>query len=146
VTELVIDAPHLQTHGQRFGTAALLVAGWLLWMYFAFPFLTLCGWWLGIRVCSFWVNLCGGYLSLQKLLHLYGMTVGGLLGGWLGWVLLQKGRRRIEASAGCSEPVTDGELCRAFGVAPETLANGRASRYASVHFDRHGHIVRIEPE
>lgn len=141
-TEIVINAPDLQSPAQRLSTAILLGMGWLLWAYFAFPFVELCGWFMDIRICSEWVNLSGGYLSLQHLLVLYGLTVAGWLGLWSLWVMyrsLRHRRRRGALPAVALEPI-----CRDFGVEPAQVAQCRASRVTTVHFDGNGRIVGME--
>jgi len=145
VTELVINAPELQTRRQRFGALAVAAAGWLLWAYFLFPVLELCGWWLDIRLCSVWVNLSGGYLGLTQLLQLYAATVGGLAGLWM----LRVAYGLSGAAAGGSAPplpapVAAKALCEAFQLDFPSLAEGRSSRYVEVHFDAQGRITRLQ--
>ncbi|MDD5036461.1 MAG: poly-beta-1,6-N-acetyl-D-glucosamine biosynthesis protein PgaD, partial [Methylococcaceae bacterium] len=68
MTHLVIDAPHLQTWGQRIGAMTVTVIGWLLWCYFFFPLLALACGFLNYPECSQWVNLSGGYPKLRQMM------------------------------------------------------------------------------
>jgi poly-beta-1,6-N-acetyl-D-glucosamine biosynthesis protein PgaD len=147
VTELVINAPELQTHGQRLGAFAVTVMGWLLWAYFLFPVLELCGLWLDIRVCSVWVNLSGGYLGLTQLLQLYAATVAGLAALWTlrvayGWSgeAVTDGRRPLPGRVG------NEALCAAFQIDIASLVEGRDSRHVDVHFDAQGRITQLRPQ
>lgn len=144
MTELVINAPHLQTGGQRLSAGALTVAGWLLWCYFFFPVITLAGWLMNIEACSQWVNLSGGYLNLQEILGIYGLTVAGMAGLWAGWAFYNTFQWRRERGEKLAPVVGIEGLCQAFGVEAETLSRCQKSRYAVVHFDLHGHIVGLE--
>lgn len=145
MTELVINAPHLQSTGQRMSTLALLVFGWLLWAYFSFPFVTLCGWFLDIRVCSEWVNLSGGYLSLQELLYVYGKTIASLVAVWCAWALYNGARRQRRRNRSIEQvPVSLPELSRSFGVEESELHHCRLSRFTTVQFDSVGRIVGMQ--
>lgn len=144
MTELVINAPHLQTGGQRLGAATLSWAGWLLWCYFFFPLVTLAGWALDIEACSQWVNLSGGYLNLQEMLVIYALTVMVMAGLWCGWVFYNEFMSRREHRVKPALAVSVEEVCKVFGVEAEVLVRCRQSRYAVVHFDHHGHIVELE--
>jgi len=141
--ELVIDQPAWQNPRQRLASWALLLCGWALWLYFAFPFVELCGWWLDVRVCSWWVNLSGGSLSLRILLFLYGKTLAGLLGGWCAWTVYND-RRERRRPAPCPLPVPQEDLRREFGVGGRQLALARNSRHTTVHFDSAGRILKLE--
>ncbi len=145
MTELVINAPYLQTYGQRFGAVALTVLGWLLWCYIFFPLVTLSCWLVDNEVCSQWVNLAGGYLNLQQLLSVYLQTIFGLTLLWGGWVLYNMLRQRRGRKAPLSHRVSAEDLCAQFRVEPMELALCQASRYAIVHFDEAGHIIALEP-
>ena len=144
--ELVINAPHLQTHSQRFGAMAISVMGWLLWCYFLFPLATLGCWLLDHRECSQWVNFAGGYLDLQHLLGVYLKAVLVLVQLWLLWVGYNaiKGRMRGRPQNAAKERVTTDELCRTFCVDHDSLTRCQRSPYAVVHYDHQGHIIGLE--
>lgn len=147
MTELVINAPHLQTRGQRFSTALLSLSGWLLWGYFLLPLLILCGWWLGVQVCAFWVSLCGGYPGLQKLLILYGCTVLGLTGGWTLWVAFDAWlRRQARSTRGATVIVDTRQLSQYFALPEEQITHSRENRMTTVHFDSEGRITDLKPD
>ena len=144
--ELVINAPHLQTRGQRFSTALLSLSGWLLWGYFLLPLLILCGWWFGVQVCGFWVNLCGGYPGLHKLLTLYGWTVLGLTSGWILWVAFDTWLHRQAGTRHHPTVVVDSsELSHYFSQPEDLLIRCRDSRITTVHFDSEGRITDLNP-
>ena len=77
--ELVINAPHLQTFGQRLAAVALNGFGWLLWCYFFFPLVSLGCWFLDYAQCSQWVDLSGGYSHLRGMLLVYAETVAAMM-------------------------------------------------------------------
>lgn len=142
--DLVIDAPDLQSRVQRLSTAVLLATGWLLWAYFSFPFVELCGWFLDVSICSVWVNLSGGYLSLQRLLEIYTLTIIGWLAAW-SFLGIGRNLRAPRQHAATGVPHADlAALCHDFGVDQALVAECRASRVATVHFDGDGRIVGLE--
>ena len=142
--ELVIDAPHLQTAGQRLAAWTLNLFGWLLWCYFFFPLVSLGCWFLDYAECSQWVNLSGGYLNLQQMLLVYVETVAAMILVWLVWVVYNRVKRRRRAPIPMPRPVSRGELCRTFQVLKKELKECQESRFAVVHFDRAGHIIGLE--
>lgn len=145
MTELVIEAPHLQSNGQRGSAIVVLMVGWCLWLYFCFPFIELFGWVIGLPICSVWVNLSGGYLSLQNLLMVYAMTITGLVGAWSLWAgynALKQRRRRLRETP----LIGAAALCQAYGVAEESLALCRNSQNVTVRFDAAGNIVAMQGE
>lgn len=141
--ELVINEPHLQTHGQRFGTTVLTVSGWLLWSYFFFPLVTLSCWLVDNEVCSQWVNLSGGYLNLQEMLLIYVQTIAALIIGWGLWFFYNTLKRNAKP-AFKQGSVSTSDLCDAFKVKEDELKQCQKSRYAVVHFDQSGHIVGLD--
>jgi len=144
VIELVINAPHLQTGGQRLAAVALNLFGWLLWTYFFFPLVSLGCWFLDYAQCSQWVNLSGGYLNLQGMLLVYAETVAAMSLAWLVWVVYNRVKRRRRPPMPAPQPVSRGDLCRAFHVSQKELKECQESRFAVVHFDRNGHIIGLE--
>jgi poly-beta-1,6-N-acetyl-D-glucosamine biosynthesis protein PgaD len=143
VIELVIDSPHLQTHGQRFSALSLTLMGWMLWSYFFFPLITLSCWLVDNDICSQWVNFAGGYLSLREDLAICAQTVVGLALIWSLWMiysLLKAQGRRPEKQPG---PVSAKTMSVAFGVETAQLRKCRAGQYTVVRFDAHGHIVDL---
>jgi poly-beta-1,6-N-acetyl-D-glucosamine biosynthesis protein PgaD len=144
VTELVINAPHLQTRRQRIGAVAVAVAGWLLWCYFLFPLLALGCWFLDDEECSQWVNLSGGYLNLKDILTFYVKTVAAIFLAWTAWTAYDWARRWRSRPAPAPQAVSAKEICEAFQVDLQELERCRASRYAVVHYDAQGHIVGLE--
>ncbi len=143
--DLVIDAPDLQSRVQRLSTAVLLVTGWLLWAYFSFPFVELCGWFLDVSICSVWVNLSGGYLSLQRLLEIYALTIVGWLAAWSCLGISRNLRTNRPGLQAAHVPRADlALLCRDFGVDAAQVVECRASRVATVRFDSEGRIVGLE--
>lgn len=146
MTELVINAPHLQTPGQRFSTALLSFSGWLLWGYFFLPLLFLCGWWLGVQICALWVNLCGGYLGLQKLLLLYSGTILGLSAGWAVWIAYDGySYRSVGRMTRLPARVSTDEMSRFFALSENLLTDCRESQITTVQFDTEGHIIGLTP-
>ena len=144
MTELVIDAPHLQTWGQRLAAAALNVFGWLLWCYFFFPLASLACWFMDFDQCSQWVNLSGGYLNLQDMLLVYIESVAGLVVVWSAWVAYNLAKRHRRQAPPISSPVSRVELCQSFKVSRTDLQACQESRYVVVHFDQSGHIIGLE--
>lgn len=143
--DLVIDAPDLQSRVQRLSTAVLLATGWLLWAYFSFPFVELCGWFLDVSICSVWVNLSGGYLSLQRLLEIYTLTIIGWLAAWSFLGISRNLRTDRPYAPAPGVPRADlAALCHDFGVDQALVAECRASRVATVRFDGDGRIVGLE--
>lgn len=143
MTELVINAPHMQTGTQRLGAISVTVAGWLLWCYFFFPLVTLSGWLLDFEACSRWVNLSGGYLNLREILAVYGATVAGMAGLWGCWAFYNGLKRRRQAISQI-KVIGVPELSARFGVDAGTLKRCQQSQYSVVHFDDRGHIVGLE--
>lgn len=143
MTELVINAPDLQTYPQRLGAAMLTVAGWLLWSYIFFPLVTLSCWLVDNDVCSQWVNIAGGYLQLQSMLSVYLQTVAGLSLLWAAWVAYNHLRTRLQPKPSALAAIGTDELCRAFQVTSEDFARCRESRYAVIAFDAKGRIVSL---
>ncbi|MDD2767775.1 MAG: poly-beta-1,6-N-acetyl-D-glucosamine biosynthesis protein PgaD [Methylococcus sp.] len=145
MTELVINAPELQTQGQRLSAFAVTVMGWLLWAYFLFPVLELCGLWLDIRLCSVWVNLSGGYLGLTQLLQLYAATVIGLAALWTLRVAYGlSGPVASDAGRPMPSAVGNEALCAAFQVDVASLIEGRNSRACGRSFRRPGADYAVE--
>lgn len=144
MTELVINAPHLQTWGQRLGASALNLFGWLLWCYFFFPLVSLACWFMDFSQCSQWVNLSGGYLNLQDMLLVYVETVAAMALVWLVWVAYNLFKRRHRRPPPPPRPVSRGELCEMFKVSKKELKECQESRFAVVHFDQSGHIIGLE--
>ena len=142
--ELVINAPHLQTFGQRLAAVALNGFGWLLWCYFFFPLVSLGCWFLDYAQCSQWVDLSGGYSHLRGMLLVYAETVAAMILVWLAWVAYNQARRRRRPPAPPARAVSRGDLCRAFNVSKTELKECQESRFAVVHFDQHGHIIGLE--
>lgn len=143
MTELIINAPHLQTWGQRLGAAALNVLGWLLWCYFLFPLVSLACWFMDYAECSQWVNLSGGYLNLQDMLLVSIETVAALTVVWVIWVVYRLARRK-RRQVSVPAPVSREELCLAFQVSAAELEQCQTSRVVVVHFDPSGHIIGLE--
>lgn len=144
MTELVINAPHLQTRRQRIGAVAIAVAGWLLWCYFLFPLVALGCWFLDDDECSQWVNLSGGYLNLKDILTIYVKTVVAIVLTWIFWTLYDGIRRWRAKPAPARQPLGAQAMSEAFQVDLQALERCRASRYAVVHFDPQGRIVGLE--
>ncbi len=142
--ELVINAPHLQTWGQRMAAVVLNVSGWLLWCYFFFPLVSLGCWFLDYDQCSQWVNLSGGYLHLQEMLLIYLETVAAMALVWIAWVGYNLAKRRRRQPVPHARPVSRGDLCRTFNVSKKELKECQESRYAVIHFDENGHIIGLE--
>jgi poly-beta-1,6-N-acetyl-D-glucosamine biosynthesis protein PgaD len=144
VTDLVINAPHLQTSGQRISAFGLAVFGWLLWCYLFFPLVTLGCWLVDDDNCSQWVNMAGGYLNLREMLEVYSHAILAIMAAWAGWLgyncLRHISRREINAV----KTITEGELIEAFGVDSSELRICQSSRIAIVHYDGDGHIVGLE--
>lgn len=144
---LIIDLPHLQSFGQRLGSWAVALLCWLLWLYFLTPLVTLGGWLLGVKELAREIRWFGGTKSLQELLWLYGETVLALAIFWLLWALYQHLRFRSAVDRRANPvAVSDGELCAAYDVDPAQLRKARDSHWVTVHFDDHGHIVRLKPQ
>jgi poly-beta-1,6-N-acetyl-D-glucosamine biosynthesis protein PgaD len=143
VTELVINAPHLQTRSQRIGAVAIAVLGWLLWCYFLFPLVTLGCWLMDDEECSQWVNMSGGYLNLKEILLLYLQTIAVIALIWLFWAIYNLVKRR-RADSPAPNPVNCADLCKTFEVDAEALRLCQKSRYAVVHFDQQGRIIGLE--
>lgn len=145
MTELVINAPHLQTWGQRLGAFALNLFGWLLWCYFFFPLVSLACWFMDFAQCSQWVNMSGGYLNLQDMLVLYVETITTMALVWLLWVVYDRGLRHPHRPAPpASQPVSRRELCQMFDLPKKQLKECQESRFAVVHYDQGGHIIGLE--
>ncbi len=144
MNELVINAPHLQTWGQRLAAGALNLLGWLLWCYFFFPLVSLGCWFLDYDQCSQWVNLSGGYLNLREMLLVYLETVAVMVLVWLLWVAYNLAKRRRRHPARPPQPVSRADLCRTFNVSKKELKECQESRFAVVHFDQSGHIIGLE--
>ncbi|QSA98454.1 poly-beta-1,6-N-acetyl-D-glucosamine biosynthesis protein PgaD [Methylococcus sp. EFPC2] len=144
MTELVINAPHLQTGRQRLGATAVSAVGWLLWCYLLFPLAALAGWLLNVEACSQWVNLSGGYLNLQEMLAIYGLTVSVMAGIWTCWVSYNAFMSRRDSGAQQATAVSLDDVCAAFGVRADDVMRCRRNRYAVVHFDHHGQIIGLE--
>jgi poly-beta-1,6-N-acetyl-D-glucosamine biosynthesis protein PgaD len=144
VTELVIDAPHLQTNRQRFGAATLTLFGWLLWCYFLFPLVSLGCWLWNDELCSQWVNMAGGYLNLREMLTFYLHAVAVIAGAWCLWLACSVCRGLLRRHPAPVAAVAAASPCRGFGVDPGELEACQASRFVTVHFDRHGAIVGLE--
>ncbi|MGI9213649.1 MAG: poly-beta-1,6-N-acetyl-D-glucosamine biosynthesis protein PgaD [Methylococcaceae bacterium] len=144
MTELVINAPHLQSTGQRISTVILSFSGWLLWGYCLLPLLILCGWWLGIHICAFWVNLCGGYLGLQKLMFLYLCTVAGSAAGWAAWILYNQLRHPgVHEVRQNPTVVTSREMSEYFKQSEAVIETCRSSSITTVEFDASGRIIGL---
>jgi poly-beta-1,6-N-acetyl-D-glucosamine biosynthesis protein PgaD len=144
VIELIINAPHLQSFGQRFAAVVLNMFGWLLWSYFLFPLFSLGCWFLKVAECSEWVNLSGGYLNLQEMLLIYIETVATMILVWLAWVVYNRVKRRRRPAMILPPPVSRADLCRAFHVSKKELKECQESGFVVVHFDQSGHITGLE--
>ncbi len=144
--ELVIDAPHLQTPGQRLSTALLSLSGWLLWGYCLLPLLILCGGWLGIHICAFWVNLCGGYAGLLKLMFLYVATITGSACGWAAWIGYDRWRQSSRAGhRPAALPVSSSAMSAYFNQPEPLLDTCRNCSIVTVEFDGEGRITGLIP-
>lgn len=143
MTELVIDAPHLQTISQRLGALVVTVVGWLLWGYFFFPLVMLAGWSLDCEACSPWVNLSGGFLNLREWLLIYACTIAAMAGLWSMWALYNAVRSRWVPRFRHKPPVDLAELSQSFGIDAVSLRQCQKSRYAVVHCDDGGRIVKV---
>ncbi|WP_045226231.1 poly-beta-1,6-N-acetyl-D-glucosamine biosynthesis protein PgaD [Methyloterricola oryzae] len=146
MTELVINAPDLQTFQQRLVAALLAVTGWLLWSYIFFPLVTLSCWLVDNDVCSQWVNFAGGYLQLQRMLDIYLQTIAALSLLWAIWLSYNSIRRRLRT--GKQEPACIGieDLCQEFQLPRDALARCRESRYTTLRFDSKGRIISLETD
>jgi poly-beta-1,6-N-acetyl-D-glucosamine biosynthesis protein PgaD len=145
VTELVINAPHLQTSGQRLGAMGLAVFGWLLWSYFFFPLVSLGCWLVDDNICSQWVNMAGGYLNLLEVLRAYTHAVLGMIAAWIAWLSYDYVCSVNRAIASAPVPVTNLELVNTFKLNAVELAACQSARFAIVHYDGAGHIIGLEP-
>jgi poly-beta-1,6-N-acetyl-D-glucosamine biosynthesis protein PgaD len=145
VTELVINAPHLQTHGQRFGAGALALFGWMLWCYFLFPLVSLGCWLWNDELCSQWVNMAGGYLNLREMLAVYLHAVAAIGGGWCIWLAYGTLRGLLRRRLAPLPPVGSAALSQRFGVDHDQLQVCQESRFVAVHYDSRGAIVGLEP-
>jgi poly-beta-1,6-N-acetyl-D-glucosamine biosynthesis protein PgaD len=144
VTELIINAPHLQTARQRLAAVLINLFGWLLWSYFIFPLVSLGCWYLDFSACSQWVNLSGGYLNLRETLLVYIETVAAMILVWLVWVVYNRVKRRRRPPMLLPPPVSRAELCRMFQVSKKELKECQESAFVVVHFDQHGHIIGLK--
>ncbi len=143
MTELVINAPHLQTRWQRFAAVALTLAGWLLWCYLLFPLVALGCWFLDYAECSQWVNMSGGYLNLKDVLVVYLENVAAMAAIWILWV----GYNRLKGPPPPERQprrISHRELCRTLRVSSHELKECQESRFAVVHYDQAGHILGLE--
>lgn len=145
MTELVINAPHLQTHGQRFGAGTLALFGWMLWCYFLFPLVSLGCWLWNDELCSQWVNMAGGYLNLREMLGVYLHSVAAIGGGWGVWLTYRLLRSLLQRRPAPVVPVDTAALCDSFGVDHDRLQACQASRYVAVRYDSRGAIVGLDP-
>lgn len=144
MTELVINAPHLQSTGQRISTLILSFSGWILWCYCLLPLLILCGWWFGIHICAFWVNLCGGYLGLQKVMFLYLCTVTGSVAGWAAWILYDQLRQStLHPEKQILSVVSSREMSEYFNQSEAVIETCRSTAITTVEFDAGGRITTL---
>lgn len=146
MTELVINAPDLQTFQQRLVATLLTVTGWLLWSYIFFPLVTLTCWLVDNDVCSQWVNFAGGYLQLQRMLDIYLQTIAGLSLLWVIWLSYNVIRRRLRTGGAAPNLLDIEDLCQEFLVPRDDLARCRESRYTTILFDGKGRILSLETE
>lgn len=147
MTQLVIEATHLQSYGQRIIAFILGLAGWLMWAYLLFPLLTLTCWMFNEKLCIVWVNYSGGYPGLREMLIIYGQTVLGLALFWVLWGIYNGVRRELRnrnAKPVGVQPVDVKDLSHFFGVDKNVLARCRHSSYVTVHFGADGKLTALE--
>lgn len=140
--DIIIDQPHLQSFGQKCGSAFLAMLSWLLWLYFLLPLFTLGGWLLGVKSLADEIRWFGGYKSLLDLLLLYGAIIFVIALCWsvwtfyLSWLHAGWPPKRVPL-------VNDEALCAAFKVDQEQLSHSKAANKVTVHFDEHARITAI---
>ncbi|WGS83790.1 poly-beta-1,6-N-acetyl-D-glucosamine biosynthesis protein PgaD [Methylomonas sp. UP202] len=140
--DIIINQPHLQSVRQKFGSALLALASWLLWLYFLTPLFTLGAWLMGLKSLSDEIRWFGGYKTLLELMQLYAEIILVIALLWLVWTVYLAWLR-AHRPPHRPPPVTDLQLATAFKVDVELLSKARTGNKLTVHFDDHAVITRI---
>lgn len=133
---IIIDAPHLQSFGQRVCSIFASILCWGLWIYFLVPVISLLGWLFGVRSFSAEVRWFGGYKSLLELLQIYAMTVLVIVLVWLLWAWLStlfNKKEMITQENSINSVFTEIDITQEKGW-----------KALTVMFDAQGHITKTE--
>jgi poly-beta-1,6-N-acetyl-D-glucosamine biosynthesis protein PgaD len=133
---LIIEAPELQSFGQRVSALFVSLGCWSLWIYFLVPLVSLCGWLLGMRSFSAEVRWFGGYKSLIELLQIYAMTVLAILSIWLLWTSLST--KLKEAKSALSDSPTNIPI---LALTEVDISKAKEWKTLTVTFNNQGQII-----
>jgi poly-beta-1,6-N-acetyl-D-glucosamine biosynthesis protein PgaD len=137
--DLIIEAPELQSFGQRVSALFVSLCCWSLWIYFLVPLVSLCGWLLGMRSFSSEVRWFGGYKSLIELLQIYALTIFSILMVWLLWTWLSTLlKRATRASSGNTRTIP------MLVITEVNLSQAKEWKALTVAFNNLGQIIQAK--
>lgn len=140
--DLIINTPSLQSIKQKYVSALLTFAFWVVWIFLWTPLVTLIGWILGVDLVIFQMIELGGYQGVVADFILFLLCValmGGALAIWAGYNFVRF--RNVDRRTPLP-PVTNSQLAEFFKVNEASLSTQQEAQCLSVSFDDDGNIIR----
>ena len=144
MSDLIIDAPKLQTLRQRFAFSFLTFAFWVLWFYLWMPLVTLVAWALGFQIVYEHMVLLQGWQGLVRLLGIYALVVIGLGSIFIGWALYNNIRFRNKKRRGNPGKVAIDDMVHFYQVGDAMIRKSQRSKRVVVHFNPEGGVVKLD--
>jgi poly-beta-1,6-N-acetyl-D-glucosamine biosynthesis protein PgaD len=140
MSEFIVNHPNLQTSKRRYGDSLLFWFGWITWLHFWQPLLTLLGWgsslWITHQnfLSPNLVNTLMGYAFI--LLFLVLMMIG-----WLTHLYYQDSRQQQIVQPIFVE--NSQKMVHDFGITTDTLSTLQTAKRITMSLDDHGKIIKI---
>lgn len=132
---LFVEHP-LIAHSRRLAELLVTVVFWGLWVYLVMPLVSLLLWFAGIYLFVDRMISMGGYRTFaDQLVHYTAavLVMWLLLTGWVLWNQTRYGRN--ERRTVRPPHVSETNMAKAMGLAPETVRSLRAKKEVALHFE-----------
>ena len=140
---LIIEAPELQSHVQRYGWSSVTLFFWMLYIYLWLPFITFLAWWIGLKILHRQIIELHGYEGVIDKLGLYSMIVIILSIALIGWARVENYRFKDSIRRVGRSSVSVGEIAKVFSLQESQLARLMQKQSVIVYFSEEGKLIEI---
>lgn len=140
---LIIEAPELQSHAQRYGWSSVTLFFWMLYIYLWLPFITLITWWIGLKIFHRQIIELHGYEGVIDKLGLYSVIVIILSIILIGWARIENYRFKDAARRVGRNNVSIAEVAKTFNQQESQLAQLMQKKSVIVYFSEEGQLTEI---
>ena len=140
---LIIEAPELQSHAQRYGWSSVTLFFWMLYIYLWLPFITLVAWWIGVKLFHRQIIELHGYEGVIDKLGLYSIIVIILSIVFIGWARIENYRFKDSIRRVGRNSVSVGEVAKKFNLQESQLTRLMQKQSVIVYFSEEGQLTEI---